>query len=214
MSVYITDVGREQIDPRSVARRINILGLLTLTAAAEQPVTLDEARLHAKIDDDVTEDNDLIEEMIKAATLQAEQYTDTVFISRQLRATWDFNPCYRVLEVPQAPLLTVEKVFYVDESNTEQTFDASNYTVSITSDRRQGRILLNNSASWPTSKRPYSAIGVDYTCGFGAAAVIPSDIKLAIKKSVNAMYENREPFASDLPETSKNLLCKYVEFTI
>lgn len=211
---YYSDFGREQIDPRSIASRINILGLLLLVAPTEEPVTLDEARLFAKIDDDVTEDNDLIVEMIKAARIEAESYTDSAFVSRKMRATWDYNPNYSVLEVPLSPLLSVEKVFYIDDENIEQTFDPSKYTVSITSNRRKGRIILNSGATWPTGKREYSAIGVDFTCGFGAASSVPSDIKIAIKKSINAMYENREPFAKDMPQVSKNLLFKYAEITL
>jgi uncharacterized phiE125 gp8 family phage protein len=63
--------------------------LKLITPPGVEPVTLDQARQHLRIDDDITSDDDLIEALISAAREHAEHITGRSFITRTLEAALD-----------------------------------------------------------------------------------------------------------------------------
>lgn len=66
--------------------------------------------------------------------------------------------------LPWYPLVSVTGVFSSDIDNDETEFDSSNY--SIDTDRKPGRVILNDSAVWPSNLRSKKAVRVRYVAGY------------------------------------------------
>ena len=66
--------------------------------------------------------------------------------------------------LPWYPLVSVTGVFSSDIDNDETEFDSSNY--SIDTDRKPGRVILNDSAAWPSNLRSKKAVRVRYVAGY------------------------------------------------
>ena len=184
-------------------------GLKLITAPTVEPVTLDEAKLFAKVD--LTDDDALITALIVAARQKAETYTHRAFVEQtwewfidgapglasddidSLPRGWPWTlayPGYGYIAVPRSPLISVVSVKCYDLGDAETVWAASNYVVDIHSE--PGRILLASSRTWPSSLRPYNSILVRFTAGYGAtAADVPDAIKTAIERMVAGGYEHR-----------------------
>lgn len=166
-------------------------GLIQLTPPAEEPVTLDEAKLHLRVTD--TAQDALITSLIQAAREHAETaLTHRAFITQQWRLTLDEFPAHDLfIRLPKPPLVSVEAVRYTDGNGALQVWDPANYAVDTGS--LPGKIDLGYGLYFPIGRYQANAIQIDFTCGYGAAADVPEAIKTAIKLLVAHWYENREP---------------------
>lgn len=170
------------------------MGLKLITAPANDPANLEEAKAHLNVT--FSDDDDLIEAMIAAATKHAEHFTGRAFIDQ----TWDFYldafPSGDTIEIPQPPLIEVGGVFYLDGNGDEQEFASSNYAVDDVSS--PGRLRLSTSASWPTIKDTLNAVRIRFRCGYldlgnsPPSDNVPEDIKKAILMEVGTLYMQRE----------------------
>lgn len=194
-----------------------------VTAPASEPVSQAEAKLFLKVDGN--DDNDLIDSLIITARQMAESYCRATFVTTTLKLTADGFPYGRMKEkymegihqVPVSeaygqhdtiwlenrPLQSVTSITTYDSNNSGTVFASSNYTV----DTANGRINLNDGASWPTSLRDHSAVEVVYVAGYGAASDVPDAIKTAMKMHIAKMYDER--MACGLPDGCMALLDQY-----
>lgn len=181
---------------------LNAPRLVRLVEPAADPVSLAEAKLWLRID--VTEDDALLSELIKAARSVFEQLTGRILITTSLRAQWDYVPrvgtyAYaalgRELELPVTPLLALSALKYTDENGAEQTYSAANYSVEAAGDvGRFPRLVLNATADWPTLAVVPGALRAEFTAGYGAdATFVPAEIKVAVKLLLSHLYQNRLP---------------------
>jgi len=175
------------------------------TAATEEPVTLDEAKAHLRIDHD--DEDDHIAALITAARQWAEMYTRRQFISATYTLYLDWFPGEIV--VPRPPLISVTSISYLDTAGASQTLATSVYAVDAVA--LPGRIRLKFNESWPGTRTIENAVTVVYIAGYGAATAVPETAKAALKLLVAHLYENREPYivgtsVSALPMAAKSLL--------
>lgn len=89
-------------------------------APTTEPITLDEAKLHCKVDG--AADNALITDLITAAREIGEKETNRAFITQTWQLTFDVQP--DVIEIPKAPLQSIVSIkaiqaveSYVDENS-------------------------------------------------------------------------------------------------
>lgn len=161
------------------------------TAPAEEPLTLDEAKSHLRVDFD--SDDTYITQLIIGTRRYVENITNRSLITQ----TWEYYPeqwpSGNQISIPLPPLQSVTSVKYTDTDDAELTFDAAGYTVDIKSE--PGRIVLNDGYSWPTvTLNATNPIQIIFACGYGdTSTVIPADIKAAMKLIISNYYENREP---------------------
>ncbi|APW60478.1 head-tail connector protein [Paludisphaera borealis] len=163
-----------------------------VTPPAIEPVTLAEAKLHARIYGDLTDDDALVTSLIVAAREKLEAMTSRSFISRTLTATFDgFPSCASgVLRLPYPPLQSVASITYADESGAAQTLDPSVYTVS---DGTPGLVMLANGKSWPAAAKQIASVKVQFVAGYGATADdVPEVAKLIIRILVASWFDRRE----------------------
>ena len=188
------------------------VGLLQLQAPAGAPVSVEDAKLHLRIDGDA--ENVTIERLVKAATSNAERLTNRAFITQRWALTLDrFPGGNQPIKIPLPPLKSVEAIKYFDSADAEQTLPASDYVVDPTG--LVGKVQPAWQKSWPaTSGRPM-AVRIEFTAGYGEAAAVPADIVSAILLLVGSLDQNREAvvigtIVNELPMGVEYLLSPYV----
>lgn len=165
------------------------MGLAQTTAPSEEPVSLEEARLQAKVES--TDDDTLVSEMIEAAREVVEDVTDFQLVSATWTWTLDRFPAGRFFVVPHPPMTAVTSIKYLDSDGVQQTWDAGSYDTDFTS--IPGRIALAHGESWPTIRGgEIDSVEVIFVAGYANAAAVPSHYKQAMRLIVADWYKNRE----------------------
>ena len=140
---------------------------------------------------------------IKAATAQVEAYLNRALLTQTIKFQADYFPNaiggYSMLSynarskqnfftLPRPKLQSVTTFKYYSTLNVLTDFSSSNYYVDSISE--PSRLVLNDSAFWPTDARRYAAIEIVYNAGYGSLrADVPSAIREAIKLQVAYNFE-------------------------
>ena len=170
--------------------------LTQLSPPSAEPLSLAEAKLHLRVDADITEDDGLIAALIVTARQQAEHRTGRALISQQWRLGLDQFPDDS-LELPKPKLVSVQSVTYLDSNGTRQTLAGGDY--EVITDELVGRIVPAYGKSWPDCRVFPGSVQVSYTCGYGAAVDVPQSIKAWMLLAIGAWYENREALTAGKP---------------
>lgn len=163
------------------------MGLTVYAAPSAEPISLDEALVHCRIDGN--EETGLLLASIVAARRQAETVTGCALVTQTLDYTLDAFPCWE-LEVPKGPLQSVTAITYVDTDGVTQTLSSALYQVDATDER--GIITPAWGQSWPTTRQQLAAVKVRYVAGYGAANAVPQEIKQWMLVQIAHWYRNRE----------------------
>lgn len=183
------------------------MALVQLVAPTTEPVTLDAAKEHLRVEYD--NENSLIDALIATARQRVEKDIGAVLVSQQWTLSLDRWGA-QCIDVPLPPLVTVDAVRYVDSDGVTQVLDPSSYRVDIK--HTPGRLTPAYGTSWPAVRSVTGAIEIDFTAGY---STIPPPIKHAILLYLATLYENRETFAigssvsPELPHNASWLLEPY-----
>lgn len=169
------------------------MGIQLITAAAELPVSLDDAKSHLRIDG--AEQDAAVTALIDRATSFAQKQTGRAFVTQSWRLILDCFPS-GAIKLPLPPLASVESITYIDADGAEQTLDTADYLVNPYG--LIGEVSPAYDKSWPVTRSQPMAVKVNFTCGFGNAASVPSDIKAALLLMIGHLDQVREA-TSDLP---------------
>jgi uncharacterized phiE125 gp8 family phage protein len=177
-------------------------------------LTTAEAKTHLKID--YTDDDTYIDNLISAARLSAEIYTNRYFINTTLIQYGDQWSDLSVLF--KSPVGSVTSIQYYDSDNNLQTLDSSVYVVDNI--HQPARIGLDVNQSFPSIAGRINAVKCTYVVGYGAAASnVPEGIKEACLLTIGNWYENRQEvvigrIATELPKSAQYLLEQYKVQTV
>lgn len=168
------------------------------TGPAAEPLSTAEAKAHLRVD--VTDDDTLIDEMVKAAREDVEGYLSRALIAQTHTLKLPrFPGDHSAIQLPRPPLISVTSITYIDTAGASQTWDSSLYTVSTTA--HPGRVYPIYGGSYPSTQATPDAVTIVYTCGYGAASTdIPSDILHAVRLMVANFYDTRGPIAFASPQ--------------
>lgn len=125
------------------------------------------------------------------------EHTEKYLRRTLMRATWlgyvDEFPCLgNELRLPNAPLLAVNSVEYIDDTGTWQLVDPTVYDVDPAD--TPGIITLGYGQMWPVPRCQRNAVRVNFDAGYGTVrTAIPAPIRTAMLMAVADVYENREP---------------------
>lgn len=134
------------------------------TAPAHEPVSLEQAKRHLRIDD--TASDSLLRSYLRAARLLGEDYTGRAFLWQTIEAKMSGFPV--AFQLPRPPLIAVRSISYVDTAGTTQTVDSSVYDVDTTSE--PGKVLLAYDEDWPSDLRAHHHdVTVTYIAGHAVA---------------------------------------------
>lgn len=164
-------------------------GLTLYAAAATEPIPTADAKLHLRVD--ISDDDDYIASLVKAARAQAEN----ILGRRLVTQTWDLTrDCFpigdRELMIPYGPVQSISSISYIDSGGTTQTLSSANYVLDTAS--LNARVYPAYSLIWPLTRDIQNAVTIRYVTGFGAYTAVPANIICAMKLMIGHWYENRE----------------------
>ncbi|KPC53022.1 head-tail connector protein [Amantichitinum ursilacus] len=166
-----------------------------IQAPAEMPVTLDEIKLHCRIDGD--DEDALLQGLVAAAYGQAEHRTGRALLPQ----TWKLVCRIGAAALYGVPLrrdtTEIVSVTWTDAEGNQQLWDASSYWLVA------GYRLVAR-RQWPdTGDMP---VTITFRCGaFSGPEDFPESIKAWMKIFAGTLYENREAVQTvelaELPRT-------------
>lgn len=169
-----------------------------VTAPASEPLTLTETKLYLRVDG--TDDDSLITDLIVASRLAAENTLRQSLITQSWKLAFDEYLTEQVY-LPMGPVSSVTNVTLVDREGNNQTVSSSIYYLNAA----RNMLLLD---SILFSFR----VEIVYVTGFGAASVVPQDIKQGMLCHVAAMYDMRGMDETIIiPQQSMRLYAPYRE---
>ncbi|GGA63852.1 head-tail connector protein [Pelagibacterium lentulum] len=162
-----------------------------VTAPANMPVSLPEAKKQCRLDDDVDDEDDLIEMYIAAATGLLDGYNGILgrcLIEQEWRQ--DFDRFCRTMRLPLLPSGIVS-ITWRDRAGQISTIGSANYR--LLTDALGGYVQFRNDYAFPTDLNPHAAISITFKAGYGPDPTdIPGPIRQAIRMTVAHWNANRE----------------------
>lgn len=185
--------------------------LKPVTPPAVEPVTLARAKRHMRVV--ISDEDEDITSMIKAARMAAEEYTRRAFVYQVWDAAYPCFPTYGI-RLPKPPLISLISVNYTDDDDVYQLLPSDQYRVD--SFAEPGVILRPNGVRWPIITQAGPRVVIRFAAGYPQGAGSPGDdaenvpdpIKAAILLHVGEMYENRD-VAAEMPMACESLLHPY-----
>jgi uncharacterized phiE125 gp8 family phage protein len=185
---------------------------LILTAGpSAEPISLAEAKAHCRVDSDA--EDMLIASLVLAARLHIERCLDVALISQSWSLYFDRWPDGKHVELPLAPLLSIEAVRLYGPTGSSVALDPDLFDVDAFS--RRPRLRRRDGQSWPLPGRCLNGIEIAFTAGYGPAPEdVPMPLRLALKLLVAHWHEAREPVllgetADPVPASIASLMGPY-----
>ena len=171
------------------------MGLITLTPPSELPLSLEDVKLHLRVDHN--DEDELITRLIGAATGWATEYLNRAIIDTQFTYILSAFPGRNgTIPLPFTALQSVDAVRYTDGNGDPQTLDEAQDIQVITS-VSPGFIANAVGLEWPpTQDELFEAVEIDYTAGYGARAQVPESVKHALRLILAEWFEFREPIVA------------------
>ncbi len=181
-----------------------------VAAPAVEPVSVKDAKVHLRLDDDFTTDDAYLSDLISAARSYFEERTGRSLIQQDWKSVltrfpgspqdelwWDgvregsFNQLHKGgdLKVNRPPYMSVVSITTYDREEAATVLDPAVYRFNT----HDGKIKLKTGQTWPANLRAEDAVEVVYRSGYGDKALdVPRAIRHAILILVAHWYENRE----------------------
>ena len=180
------------------------MGLTRTVEPATYPVTLAEAKVQCRIEDDDATDDSFLNAAIYAATDYVEYYLgrsimaqtwalkfdDFTQVAVNPLVPWGLTNTLNQVYLPRGPVSAVSSITYYDAAGVSQTLSTDVYEVDTSSDPQ--RVVLADGQSWPTPKVMTNAVTITYTAGYSA---VPKSIKQAILLIISQWMDNRTSLA-------------------
>jgi len=164
-----------------------------LSTPEDLGITVAEAKEFMRVE--FNDDDELISDMIKAATNMVQSFTSQQITSAQYSVASRYFEQEKALK---SPVVSIDSIEYYDENNTLQTLDPSYYY--LIDFGLPHKLYYVNDFSEPTLFNRPDAVIINFTCGM---TTVPSDIKSWIKIKVSTLYEYREQFYLSNVQISK-----------
>jgi uncharacterized phiE125 gp8 family phage protein len=164
--------------------------LKLITAPAEEPVTLAEAKVQCRVDADITIDDGLLTGLVVAAREACEHLIRRAIITQVWERTLDSFP-YGGIDLGRPPVSAINSITFLDADGADQELATSAYMLDNASEL-EAWALPAAGTEWPDTGEYLNAVTVRFTCGFGAAAAVPQSIRSWILLKVKSLYDNCE----------------------
>lgn len=173
---------------------------------ARLPVSLNEVRLHLRLDDSRSEEEAYLYSLIRTAATHAEEYTGRALIHRGYELQLDAFPGPRCpIELPKPPLSGVDSVSYTDANGVLQVMSAADYLVDAPHSPSAGHgcVRLAYGKSWPSARGGPGDVVLAFTAGYGPApGDVPESLRHAMLLMIGHWYTHREAVVTGAVATS------------
>lgn len=175
-----------------------------VTGPTEEPVSLDDLKLHAGIED--SDSDNLLEAYIRTARESAEQYLGRGLMTQTWKLVLDGFA--NVIPLPMAaPLASVSSVKYYDSAGVLQTLATTVYDTDTVA--RPGTVTLKPDQTWPSVQgtRQNGHVEITYVVGWTTPDAVPDRIKIGIRLLAAGLDRERsEPGAAERARRTAELL--------
>ena len=155
-------------------------------APTTQPLSLDTAKAHLRVDD--SDSDALISAYVASAGAFAEQVTGLRLATQTLKLrAWGFEDC--TFRLPAAPIQSISSITYLDQTGATQTLDASIYVTDLNGIHPTISRAYNK--TWPAHLVQMGSVTITVVCGYADGAV-PTPIKQTMLLMVGDWFKNRE----------------------
>lgn len=183
-----------------------------VTAAAEEPITLAEAKNFLRVDH--SDDDDLINALITASRQMCEQYTRRILVSTTIDEYFDKFPhnswdnLSNLIYLSRGPVASITSVKYVDEIGSEVTLSSDQYVTDLISEPAR----VQSTAGWFAAAGVVNQVIVRYVVGTAKSAIEKPLIQ-GMMLVISELYDNRANSVKRLPTASEYLWNPYRIFT-
>lgn len=170
------------------------MGLRRIEPPTDEPVSLDEAKAHARVDGSHSDAE--LTRLVAAARAYVERATGRSLLEQTWELTLDRFPCEddphgAVIRLPMGDVIAVDSIAYVDEDGESQVVEAATYVVSVGDN--PARVARLDGASWPSTRIQPDAVTVTYSAGYGdEAEQVPGDLREAVLLVFGHWLRNKE----------------------
>lgn len=160
-----------------------------VTAATLLPLSVEEAKAQLRIT--VADQDDLIEQLIKAAVRQFEYDTEMQLMDSTWKMVLDCFPPYSLswnanILIWKNPVSEITSIqYYPEDGGALQSLDSSSYYVEITG--VPARIRIDD---LPDVYDKPGAVIVNYKAGFTSASAVDEGVKQVLRFLIGHYYEN------------------------
>lgn len=200
------------------------MSLKVITPPTVEPVSLEEARLHLRLDTydspPAHPDDELVESLITAAREWAENFTGRALAPQTLELALDEFPADEI-ELQRVPVTSITSVTYVDTDGATQTLSNTLYTLDNYSE--PSWLLPAVDTEWPETGEVVNTVKIRYVVGYSArtdadqANPLPKSFKQAMLLLIGHWYKTREDSSSvkleSVPMGAESLLRPYRLYT-
>jgi uncharacterized phiE125 gp8 family phage protein len=156
-----------------------------------EPVTLAELKSHLRID--ASDEDTLLEGLIRVARAHLEAVTGVVSMTRGFRLLLDDWPRGEVVHLLRTPVQTVDAILLYDADGVEQNLDLSGLVLDGTA--HPARLIIRQR---PRPGQSINGIEIEFTAGFGSGAEVPPELKRAIMIHAAHLHEFRGAVTPDM----------------
>jgi uncharacterized phiE125 gp8 family phage protein len=189
------------------------MALELVTAPAEDIITLDDVRLHLRLDAEgspPTHPDDPRLERLIASAQNLLDGKDGFLGLCLVTQTWDYfiDGFADQIILPLAPVQSITSITYVDENGATQTLSSDVYSLKKGD---PGVVVKAFNKSWPSVRAQPDAVKIRFVAGFGDVAAVPARIKEYALAFIQSAYENGSlltpmnlnatPFVRDMLQT-------------
>ncbi|KPK37049.1 MAG: hypothetical protein AMJ69_12725 [Gammaproteobacteria bacterium SG8_47] len=161
-------------------------------APTVEPVTLDDIRKWLAFQNGVTDDDELVEDLVDEVIAYLEGngthlgvLNGHVMCTQTWKLTLDADEIASVIYPRIVPLSSVSSITTYDDDGASTSVASSNYQVTT---GLVPRIAVTADGEWPTDVRDHDAMEIVCVCGYGGASAVPADVKMLIKGLVLHHY--------------------------
>ena len=163
---------------------MNITGLIQTVGPSEEPITVADAKLHARVDSDAV-DTEFASVIIPSARQAVEMYTDRALITSTWQLTLPGFPPR--LWLPKGQAQSITSISYKDTDKNPQTLDPAEYSLAT----GYSPAWVEPTNQWPTTGNLLDAVSITYVAGWADAASVPEALKMACLFWSTYLWENR-----------------------
>ncbi|WP_417417468.1 head-tail connector protein [Hoeflea sp.] len=160
-----------------------------------EPVTLAELKAHLRID--ATDEDGLLEGLIRVARTHLEAVTGVALMSQGFRLALDDWPQDAVIQLMRTPVQTVDAILLYDADGVARNLELSGLLLDGIA--HPARLVVTQR---PRPSQPINGIEIEFTAGFNSINEVPPELKRAILIHAAHLYEFRGAVSADMQPAS------------
>lgn len=160
-----------------------------------EPITLDEAKAHLRIEHD--SEDDLLNALITTAREYLETQTQLALVTQSWRLSLDNWPKDQCLILKKSPVQSIDQIEQFDENGSAELISINN--MILDGNAHPARLYTSEQSN---PQPAINGIEITFTAGFGNASDVPDMLKRAMLIHIAHMFEFRGVVSPDMQPAS------------